>query len=146
VEAAACARRSKLSASCKTAFLAPGWSTARHLPRSLGAVEPFYFGGDRIGAAKPGRPKSGSQLTRRWREMDSNPRSPASRTTVSRHHVRRAKAPCCNAATDEKFDPEHRYHNVPKTAGPDCQLASSIVGAVIAGTGQRAARRFLKFR
>ena len=30
---------------------------------------------------------------------------PASRTTVSRHHVRRAKAPCCNAATDEKFDP-----------------------------------------
>src|ERR1700731_2070500 len=42
--------------------------------------------------------------------------------------------------------PEHRYHNVPKTAGPDCQLASSIVGAVIAGAGQRAARRFLKFR
>jgi hypothetical protein len=42
--------------------------------------------------------------------------------------------------------PEHRYHNVPKTAGPDCQLASSIVGAGIAGAGQRAARRFLKFR
>jgi hypothetical protein len=42
--------------------------------------------------------------------------------------------------------PEHRYHNVPKTAGPDCQLASSIVGVGIAGAGQRAARRFLKCR
>ena len=37
----------------------------------------FYFGGDRIGAAEPGRPKSGSQLTRRWREVDSNHRYPA---------------------------------------------------------------------
>ncbi|HWX26505.1 MAG TPA: hypothetical protein VNZ53_03595, partial [Steroidobacteraceae bacterium] len=33
------------------------------------------FGGDRQGAAKQGRPKSGSQRTRRWRKPDSNSQS-----------------------------------------------------------------------
>ena len=56
------------------------------------------------GIRRPSRGTEGLQ-TRRWRELDSNPRSPASRTTVSRRHVRGLKHLAALRQRDEKFDP-----------------------------------------
>jgi hypothetical protein len=49
--------------------------TVRHALRS----------NERIGANREGTRKSGSQRTRRWREMDSNPRSPVRESRGRRH-------------------------------------------------------------
>jgi len=89
-----------------------------------------------------------------WFAMDSLLEGDGFEPSVPRHHGRRfrdttfvgLKHLAAMRRRMRNSTPEHRYHNVPKTAGPDCQLASSIVGAGIAGAGQRAARRFLKFR
>jgi transposase-like protein len=45
-------------------------------------------------------------VTRRWREKDSNPRSPASRTTVSRRHVRGLRTFAAPRQGDENLNPE----------------------------------------